>query len=794
MRRGNRGARSRKRSATQPRGFLSAWSGERERRAPVICPAVPRHPTLEALACPGVKALALARFARAAGGTALVTALRWHVYDLTGENFALGLLGLVEFLPVIPIGLFAGALVDATDRVRVATISQVGFTAAAIALAVWGSAGLSALLACAFATAVCTAFEFPALATILPSLVPREIFPSAVSLVATMRNLGWTLGPMLGGFALERIGVANTYAIAAGLVLVSAGLVARIPQRAPEAGRREVSLRAIREGIGFVRSERTVLGAMTLDLFAVIFAGSTALLPVYAKDVLHVGGTGYGLLSASLTIGTFVMSGILVIRPPIAKPGRALLGAVAAFGLATIAFGFSRWFPLSVVALIAAGMADEVSMVARSTIIQLGTPDALRGRVSAVNAIFVGASNELGAMESGFLAAATTPVFSVVFGGVACLGVLAAVARRAPELRKFRVTALAVVCALGAAMAAPGARAESARPALDTSPQPASLYAKHQGPRGFFVPWGRDRARSLAGLLHWQLSRNPYGELPRKPAPAVANDGASLSRALAEGEAEITWIGHATLAVHDGADVFLTDPHFGPRALLPRRLVSPGVPLEAIPANAFAVLSHNHYDHLDAFSVEQLPASIAWFVPLGMAKWFRERGRSNVVELDWWQSARRGRFTITCLPSQHWSRRFGQEENEALWCAWLIDSGERKYFFAGDTGYFHGFAEYGRRFGGIDAALLPIGAYEPRWFMRFQHMNPAETWQAFRDLGARTLFPMHWGTFDLTDEPPDEPPRELVRAIARAGGDPASAVLLAIGERRTLPSRLHAGN
>jgi N-acyl-phosphatidylethanolamine-hydrolysing phospholipase D len=266
----------------------------------------------------------------------------------------------------------------------------------------------------------------------------------------------------------------------------------------------------------------------------------------------------------------------------------------------------------------------------------------------------------------------------------------------------------------------------------------------------------------------------------------VANDGASL--AGMEASASATWVGHATFAVHDDADVFLTDPHFGPRALIPGRLQPPGVPIESIPADAFAVVSHAHYDHLDEWTVERLPESVAWFVPLGLADWFRERGRPRVQELDWWQSARHGRWTITCLPSQHWSRRIELGTNETLWCSWLLDSGERRYFFAGDTGWFHGFAEFGRRFAPIDAAILPIGAYEPRWFMRGQHLNPAEAWQAFGELGARWLLPMHWGTFDLTDEPLDEPPRALARAIAEAGGDASRVHLFAIGERWLIPA------
>jgi N-acyl-phosphatidylethanolamine-hydrolysing phospholipase D len=268
----------------------------------------------------------------------------------------------------------------------------------------------------------------------------------------------------------------------------------------------------------------------------------------------------------------------------------------------------------------------------------------------------------------------------------------------------------------------------------------------------------------------------------------IANDGRSL--AGVQGSAELTWIGHATVAIHDGDDVVLTDPHFSKRALLPARAVPPGVPIESIPADAFAVVSHSHYDHLDAETVETLPASVGWYVPLGLGEFFRERGRSDVTELDWWQSATRGRWTITCLPSQHWSLRLGDGRNETLWCAWLLDSGEYRYFFAGDTGYFEGFAAFGHELAPIDVAILPIGAYEPRWFMEYQHMNPAEAYQAFRDLGARYLLPVHWGTFDLTDEPMDLPPKELARAVEAAEGDPAEVRVLAIGERWHLPERV----
>jgi N-acyl-phosphatidylethanolamine-hydrolysing phospholipase D len=334
-----------------------------------------------------------------------------------------------------------------------------------------------------------------------------------------------------------------------------------------------------------------------------------------------------------------------------------------------------------------------------------------------------------------------------------------------------------VLSAAGAALFA-AAAAQAGDPA-------ERLRAPHRADGRFFNPWAED-PRSDWRAIRWLLSRNPYG--PRGPlqVPRIGNDGAYLSGV--EHSASATWVGHATFALHDGPDVFLTDPHFGTRALLPKREVPPGIPLSAVPPDAFAVISHNHYDHLDRGTVEALPATVAWFVPLGLADWFRARGRERVVELDWWQSARHGRFEITCLPSQHWSRRIGQAENATLWCSWLVDSGELRYYFAGDTGYFPGFAEYGRQLAPIDVAMLPIGAYEPRWFMRYHHLEPAEAYQAFLDLRARVMLPMHWGTFDLTDEPIDLPPKRLAEVVAGRGGDPRVRTL-AIGERWKIPDR-----
>ena len=260
----------------------------------------------------------------------------------------------------------------------------------------------------------------------------------------------------------------------------------------------------------------------------------------------------------------------------------------------------------------------------------------------------------------------------------------------------------------------------------------------------------------------------------------VANDGAYLKDRSAPDS--VTWIGHSSFAVQDGGEVFLADPHFGKRALVPPRLSPPGIPIGSVPGDAFAVLSHNHYDHLDDWTVRNLPETIQWYVPLGLGDWFRKRGR-RAVEMDWWQSVRHGRWTVTFLPAQHWSNRFGMARNSTLWGSWMLESGSRRYYFAGDSGYFHGFKEIGRKFPGIDVAMMPIGAYEPRWFMRSQHVNPEEGYQAFLDLGARFMLPMHWGCFDLTDEPTDLAPKVLARLLEDKKAAPERVRTLAVGER-----------
>jgi MFS family permease len=352
------------------------------------------------------------------------------------------LLVLIRFLPALLTSLLGGAVADSYDRRWITVISQSGPLAASVALFLLtraGSAQLPVIYLLVFGVALSSAFENPARQALLPQLVSRETFANAVTLNSALQQLGAVAGPSLAGLLIAVIGVAGAYAAHLGIVLLGVVplLLLRLNPDARE--RRAVSLAAITEGIQFVWRRQVLLGAMTLDLMAVIFGGATALLPIYAQSILHVGAAGYGLLSSSLSIGALLMSVVLIAFPPVQHTGRALLWAVAGFGLATILFGLSRSYPLSLLAYGLTGSADQVSVIMRTTTIQLATPDALRGRVSSVGSIFIGASNQVGALESGVVAAVTTATFAVVSGGVACLAVVAAIGFGMPRLRRYRI-------------------------------------------------------------------------------------------------------------------------------------------------------------------------------------------------------------------------------------------------------------------------------------------------------------------------------------------------------------------
>lgn len=384
------------------------------------------------------------RFCAGTGLTMLRAAVAWHVFSLTGSAFHLGMIGLVQFLPVLALTLVGGAVADTYERRRVIMVAQLVPLACCVLL--WrltgaDAVGVALLYGLVFIAACASAFENPARAAMLPTLVPRPQFPRAVTLASTGQALAFMSGPAGGGLIIGERGIADAY-LASGLLICGSLLgLALLRPRQETAVAGAMSWPAVRDGLAFVRRNPVVLGCMTLDMFAVIFGGATALLPIYAEDILQVGAKGYGVLSASLEAGALATSLALVLLPTVRRAGRALLVAVTLFGLATIGFGLSTWFPLSVALYVLCGIADQVSVVMRSTAIQLATPDALRGRVSAVNFIFIGASNQLGAVRAGFVAAFTGPQFAVVSGGVGTLLVVALVAWWLPALRRYAVRA-----------------------------------------------------------------------------------------------------------------------------------------------------------------------------------------------------------------------------------------------------------------------------------------------------------------------------------------------------------------
>lgn len=408
-----------------------------ERIEPVV---VPRP--LETLLRPPVALWVGARLASGTAMTLLRSVFLWQVYDVSRSTFYLGLVGLLQFLPAPLASLLGGSVADARDRKAIVLGAQTVALGCAATLAVLSHLSLVRLLILfplvVFAASA-TSFESPARQATLPMLVPKIELPGAVTVFVAANALAFMTGPALGGVLVAKASVAAAYGTGAALYGVSILLVTCMPPlpRATTERKRAVDVRAILEGVEFVWKQPALLGSMTLDMFAVLFGGAAALLPVYANDILGVGAGGYGLLTSSLEIGGLLTSFVLLARRPMRSLGRSLVITVAIYGVATIVFGLSRSFPLSVAAYVAVGMADQVSVVIRGTIVQMSTPDELRGRVSSVNMLFIGASNQLGAAESGFVAALSTPTFSVVSGGVVCLFVVLAVAIAIPQLLRF---------------------------------------------------------------------------------------------------------------------------------------------------------------------------------------------------------------------------------------------------------------------------------------------------------------------------------------------------------------------
>jgi len=378
------------------------------------------------------------RFAAGAGQLMQSVAVGWQVYAITHQPFDLGLLGLVLFLPQILLSLLAGHTADRFERRSIIAICLGLEALCAGSLLLFSWSGLTSVLPIFLTMSVfgvARAFLGPAMQSLVPLLVSKEHFPNAIAWNAQAYQIAVVSGPALGG-ALYGFGAVTVYGLVTVLLLVSMVSTLRIKSRLKPLSTGGVTLDRLFAGVRFVRANPILLGAISLDLFAVLFGGATALLPVYAHDVLMVGPWGLGLLRSAPAIGAGACALWLAHRPPTTRLGPIMFACIGGFGLSTILFGLSSQFLLSMAALIGIGGFDMVSMYIRHSLVQLGTPDAMRGRVTAVNLVFVGASNELGEFESGLTAAWFGTVPAVVLGGIGTLLVVGLWAWRFKALRQ----------------------------------------------------------------------------------------------------------------------------------------------------------------------------------------------------------------------------------------------------------------------------------------------------------------------------------------------------------------------
>jgi N-acyl-phosphatidylethanolamine-hydrolysing phospholipase D len=319
----------------------------------------------------------------------------------------------------------------------------------------------------------------------------------------------------------------------------------------------------------------------------------------------------------------------------------------------------------------------------------------------------------------------------------------------------------------------------------------------HDPDGGFRNPWPHAEPASFGAAVKWMLSRHrPHDEsmsgVVRPAAKSPHADGAELA---------ITWVGHSTFLIQSGGISVLTDPIWSMRAsplqfVGPRRHTPSGIAFDKLPSIDAVFISHDHYDHLDDRTVRRIIKrwpDASWITPLGVGAFITRRGAARVTEMDWWEERLIGQISVHCTPAMHFSGRYPWNRNATLWSGWVIALGSHRVFFAGDTGLHPEFADISRRLGPFDAAILPIGAYEPRWFMRTVHMSPEDSVAAYCEIAAATpedecaFVPCHWGTFRLTDEPLDEPPRRLRKAWSEAGLDEQRLWMLRHGETKRQP-------
>lgn len=380
----------------------------------------------------------------AAGTQMQVVAVAWQVYLLTHSAIALGLIGLVQAIPRLVFSLIGGVFADVFDRRKLLLIIEITLAATSAVLAlctIFHVINMLIIYSVVLVAASVSAFEFPTRQAVIPTLVPREQMPDAMSLSMVMMQLTFVIGPTLGGFIIAWLGVANTYWIdVISYFVVIASLLLMVIPRVPIEKRAQAGVGALVDGMRFLRAHPIILAVLSLDFFATFFGSPRALLPVYASDILHIGPQGLGLLLAATSIGAVALTPFTGRISRISRQGLGVVLAIICWGICIIAFGFSPgplW--LSVLFLAGSGAADMVSMILRGLVIQLTTPDEFRGRISAVNAMFVIGGPMLGQFESGVVAGVVSPQFSIVSGGVACILATVAIAACVPGLLRVKI-------------------------------------------------------------------------------------------------------------------------------------------------------------------------------------------------------------------------------------------------------------------------------------------------------------------------------------------------------------------
>ncbi len=389
---------------------------------------------------PGYLNFAASRVFSSLSFQAVAIAMGWMIYEQTHSAFALALVGLCQFLPMAVLTFVVGHVADRFDRRRIGLACQLieAITSLVLAIATWQQwlSPVGMLVAVTIMGAV-VAFERPTMAALLPSIVPASMLQRAVATSTSMMQTALIIGPSLGGL-LYGVSPIAPFAISAVLFAVASFNVISIRMEWTPSKRAPVTVSSVFAGVSFIRSRPVMLGTISLDLFAVLLGGATALLPMFASDILHAGPWGLGVLRAAPAIGALAMSIVLARRPLTSDVGRKMLLAVAVFGVATIVFALSTNVALSVVALFVVGASDTVSVVVRSSLVQLLTPDEMRGRVNAVNSLFIGTSNQLGEFESGMLAGMLGPVAAGIVGGVGTIAVVLMWTRFFPDLLKVK--------------------------------------------------------------------------------------------------------------------------------------------------------------------------------------------------------------------------------------------------------------------------------------------------------------------------------------------------------------------